>query len=61
MAKRLLRDADGNHVGIGYETEADADSLDGMTVAELRDLADKRGVDLGDASKKADIVKALQA
>lgn len=35
--------------------------LDGMTVKELRARADEVGVDLGDATKKADIVAVLEA
>lgn len=31
-----------------------------LTVAELRDYAAEKGVDLGDATKKADILAALQ-
>ncbi len=36
-----------------------AEKLDEMTVAELKELAEKRGVDLGDATKKADIVDLI--
>lgn len=35
--------------------------LEDMTVAELRDLAAERGVDLGKARKKRDIIAALEA
>lgn len=37
------------------------DSLEDLTVAELRDLADNRGVDLDGASRKAEIIDAIQA
>lgn len=40
------------------ESQPDYDDL---TVAELKDLADERGVDLGGASRKADIIQALRA
>lgn len=33
--------------------------LDGMTVAELRDLADLAGVDVPGSAKKADLIAAL--
>ncbi len=32
-----------------------------MTVAQLRDLAAERKIDLGDAAKKADIIAAIEA
>lgn len=34
--------------------------LDEMTVADLRELADEREIDLGDARRKADIIAAIQ-
>lgn len=42
---------------LGYAVEGD--ELAGMTVRELRALAAERGVDLGNATRKADIVNAL--
>ncbi len=33
--------------------------LDGLTVRELRELATERGIDLGTATRKADIINAL--
>lgn len=35
--------------------------LDTLTVADLKDRADKAGIDLGGATKKADIVAAITA
>ena len=61
MAKRLKWDADGNYVGIGGNESVDEGGLESMTVAELRDYADANSVDLGDATKKADIIAALKA
>jgi hypothetical protein len=40
---------------------ASADELDGMTKAELTDYAEARGIDLGDAKTKAEIVDAIVA
>lgn len=48
----------GNGEGNG---EGDGAELAGMTVAELRELADARGIDLGNASKKGDIIAAIEA
>lgn len=39
---------------------ADGDDLAGKTVAELKVIAAERSVDLGDATKKADIIAALE-
>lgn len=36
------------------------DDYQAMTVADLKDLANQRGVDLGDVTKKADIIAALE-
>ncbi len=38
----------------------DDDSLDGKTVAELRELAEADEIDIGDATKKADIIAAIE-
>jgi hypothetical protein len=40
-------------------SDADGD-LSRLTVEELKDLAAKEEIDLGDATKKADIVSAIQ-
>ena len=51
--------------GILQETEAaDApttDVFEGLTVAELHELAGQNGIDLGNASRKADILKAIRS
>jgi hypothetical protein len=41
------------------EPEPESEDLAEHTVAELRALAEDRGVDLGDATRKADIIEAL--
>lgn len=41
--------------------DAPSDGLDDKTKAELEQLAKERGVDIGEAKTKADIVKALRA
>ena len=38
-----------------------ADSLDGMTVAQLREFAEGEEIDLGSATKKSEIVKTIRA
>lgn len=40
--------------------EAETEDLSRLTVDELKDLAAKEEIDLGDATKKADIVSAIQ-
>ena len=40
--------------------EADAKPLDEMKVEELKVYAAEHNIDLGDAAKKADILKAIQ-
>lgn len=45
----------------GDEPPAPEKTLDDMTVAELRDLAAERDVDLSGASKKAEILEVLRA
>lgn len=42
------------------EIEVQGVDLDEMKVADLRDLAEERGIDLGDARLKADIIAAIQ-
>ena len=36
-------------------------NLDGMTVTQLKDFAKENGIDIGDATKKQDIVAAIMA
>lgn len=40
--------------------ESRAEPLDNMTVAQLKALAEAEKIDLGDATKKADIVAAIE-
>lgn len=40
---------------------ADAPSLEGFTVAQLKALADERGVEYADRATKADLLVALQS
>lgn len=47
-------------MGYAVEGEADAKPLDKMKVEELQAYASKRNIDLGDATKKADILKIIQ-
>lgn len=43
------------------EDDDDADEgLNGSTVAELKDIAEKEQIDLGDATKKANIIAAIE-
>ena len=43
------------------ENEEQKDNLDEMSVAKLKAFAEERGIDLGNAKKKADILKAMKA
>lgn len=43
------------------ETEQEKDPLDSMTVAELKEFAETNGIELGEATKKADILAAIKA
>lgn len=43
------------------ETGEEGFNLDGMTVAQLKDFAKENGIDIGDATKKQDIVAAIMA
>ncbi len=45
----------------GQGGDAPNDDLDDKTKVELEQLAKERGVDIGEAKTKADIVKALRA
>jgi len=42
------------------DDEPNTDSLDGMTVTELRAVAGANGIDLGALTKKADIISAIR-
>lgn len=57
LADPLDHDADGIKGGVHPPV---GDGYDGMTVAQLRELAAEREIDLGDAKKRDDIVAALQ-
>lgn len=48
--------------GIGYEVtgEADAKPIEDMKVDELKAYAAENNIDLGEATKKADILKIIQ-
>lgn len=48
--------------GMGYEVtgEADAKPIEDMKVDELKAYAAKNNIDLGEATKKADILKIIQ-
>jgi hypothetical protein len=43
----------------GYE-DVDAPDISKMTVAELKGFAETNGIDLGDATKKDDIIAAIE-
>lgn len=43
------------------DDEADEDGLDVMTIADLKALAESEEVDIGTATRKADIVAAIRA
>lgn len=51
-------DGDGN---TGGAAPAQGDGLSALTVPKLRELADERGIDLGTATKKAEIIAAIEA
>jgi len=53
----LDHDGDGRK---GGSKPLQGDGLDAMTVKALKALADERGVDLGDAKAKADIIAAIE-
>lgn len=36
-------------------------ALDGLSVAQLKKLAKERGIDVGDASKKAELIQVIEA
>lgn len=58
LAKVALAEKWGEEVA-GDDAESAVD-LSNMTVADLKALASERGVDLGDATKKADIIAVLE-
>lgn len=43
------------------ETFEDPSGLDGMTVPQLRELADEEGADLAGVTRKADIIAVIEA
>lgn len=45
----------------GEKPEPEEEALEDLTVAELRDLADERGVELATGARKAEIVETLEA
>lgn len=51
-AKILVTDA---------ETGEESFSLDGMTVAQLKEFAEENGIDIGGATKKQEIIDAIVA
>jgi len=55
-----LKEAQAKAKAAGATDEVD-DGLDAMTVSGLKEYADKNDIDIGDASKKADIIEAIRA
>lgn len=53
----LDHDGDGRKGGV----KNDAEGLAGMTITALKTLADERNIDLGGATKKADIIARIEA
>jgi hypothetical protein len=53
----LDHDADGRK---GGSLPLDGEGFDAMTVPELKAYAESKGIDLGDATRKADIVAAIE-
>lgn len=43
------------------ETGEEGFNLDGMTVAQLKEFAKENGIDIGEATKKQDIIDAIAA
>lgn len=43
------------------ETGEESFNLDGMTVAQLKEFAKENGIDIGEATKKQDIIDAIAA
>lgn len=50
---------DPEEVTLGAD-QSSADKLDSMTVPELKDFATENGIELGEATKKADIIAVIQ-
>lgn len=48
------------HSHFEVQGAADPNDLSSLKLADLKELAAERGVDLGDATKKADIIAALE-
>ncbi len=49
------------YVSVGWEDiTSKSTPLEKMTIAQLRDFADERGIDLGDVTKKADIISIIR-
>lgn len=59
-AAKASPDRDEPVVGDDSEDD-DGEDVTSMTVPELREYAQRRNIDLGDATKKADIIKAIDA
>lgn len=55
LRKPQRQEADDSHDGEGAKRV----DLEKLTVKELKELADEHDIDLGDASKKADIIEIL--
>ena len=63
-ARAAAQEPEGNDPGAGDRgagAGSEGEDLEAMKVPELRTLAETRGVDLGAATRKADIVDALRA
>lgn len=43
------------------ETGEESFNLDGMTIAQLKEFAKENGIDIGEATKKQDIIDAIAA
>ncbi|HEX8382444.1 MAG TPA: hypothetical protein VF592_03615 [Sphingomonas sp.] len=41
--------------------DGESDDLDGKSVADLKKIAEQDGIDLGEATKKTDIIAAIRA
>ena len=46
---------------IDNETNEETFNLDGMTVAQLKEFAKENGIDIGEATRKQDIIDAIVA
>ena len=62
VAEQIVADDAGEIASDGDDLpDDDDDGLDDETVADLKSLAELEGVDLGEATKKADIIAAIRA